>query len=72
MRLKPKDAIKIKSVDQNPAAPAHRPVGKMERKKLLETLKLDTCTLPEKRRMVLDGARQILFGQLKRTIFKIL
>ena len=30
--LKPKDTIKMKSVKQNPAAPAHRPVGKREKK----------------------------------------
>ena len=30
--LKPKDAIKMRSVEQNPAAPARRPVGKKEKK----------------------------------------
>ena len=30
--LKPKDAIQIKLVKQNPAAPAHRLVGKREKK----------------------------------------
>ena len=39
--VKPKDAIKMKSVKQNPAAPAHRPIGKME-KKSRETRELIT------------------------------
>ena len=41
LRLKPKDAIKIRSVKQNPAAPAHRLVGKRERKRWLKTRTLD-------------------------------
>ena len=71
IRLKPKDTIKMRSVKQNPAAPAHRLVGKRE-KKIAGNPKVIYLYHPVRRRIILAGALQIQYGLLKLTLLKML
>ena len=56
----------MKSVKQNPAAPAHRLVGKREReKKITGNARVRYLYAREKRRTIPDAVLRTLYGLLK-------